>query len=176
MDELEAISSWNAAAFLELRGREEPLLLTDLSRASWLADPAFAAKVARRSQEEGSSCGWLELELECDTKSRPVLVRVQTIAVDSMKRRLLTRLPYGRELTLNGKDATVVFRPGKQSRLEVVEDAVTITLQANDLVELAGSLEPHAGLYPVPGLENVVLQVLRTEITDEDGNVVQVVE
>src|SRR5262249_29213536 len=61
MDELEAISSWDAAAFLELRSRDDPLLLTDLSRTSWLADPTFAAKVARRSKRDGSSCGWLAL-------------------------------------------------------------------------------------------------------------------
>jgi hypothetical protein len=176
MDELEAISSWNAAAFLELRRRHDPLLLTDLSRASWLADAAFAAAVARRSRQEGSSCGWLELVLECDTKSHPVYVRVQSIAVDSLKRRLLGRLPYGRELTLNGKEATVVFKPGKQSRLKVIEGAVHITLRPEQGAKLAESLQAHAGLYPVPGVKEVVLQVLRTEITDRDGKVVDVVE
>src|SRR5262249_14537885 len=112
MEELEAISSWNAAAFLELRRRDDPLLLTDLWRASWLTGPAFAAEVARRTKKDGSSCGWLALVLECDTKTDPVCVRVQSIAVNGLSRRLLGRLPYGRELTLNGKDATVVFKPG----------------------------------------------------------------
>ena len=176
MDELEAISSWNAAAFLELRRRDDHFLLTDLSRASWLADPAFAAEVARRSEQDGSSCGWLNLVLECHIKGDPIRVGVQTIAVDSLRRRLLGRLPYGRELTLNSKDATVVFKPGKQSRLKLVEDAVTITLQEDHLIELVKSLQPHAGVYPVPGLNNVVLQVLRTEITDRDGKVVDIVE
>jgi hypothetical protein len=175
MDELDAISSWNAAAFLELRRRDDPLLLTDLSRASWLADPAFAAEVARRTKRDGSSCGWLALVLECDTKSDPVCVRVQSIAVAGLSRRLLGRLPYGRELTLNGKDATVVFKPGKQSRLKLTEGAVTITLRDDHAVELATSLQPRAGLYPVPGLKNVVLEVLRTEIKDRHGKVVDIV-
>jgi hypothetical protein len=176
MDELEAISSWNATAFLELRSRDDPFLLTDLSRASWLEDATFAARVARRTRQEGSSCGWLALVLECDTQSDPVYVRIQSIAVAGFSRRLLCRLPYGRELTLNGKDATVVFRPGKQSRLKRTEGALTITLRENHLVELARSLRPHAGLYAVPGLKNVVLQVLPTEIKDRDGRVVDVVE
>jgi hypothetical protein len=176
LDELEAISSWNAAAFLQLRGRDDPWLLTDLSRTSWLGDPVFAAQVARRSKRDGSSCGWLALVLECDTKSDPVCVRVQTIVVDTLKRRLLSRLPYGREFTLNGKDATVVFKPGKQSRLTLVEDAVLITLRVDHLVELDKVLRPHAGLYPVPGLKDVVLQVVRTEIKDHDGKVVDIVE
>jgi hypothetical protein len=176
MDELEAITSWNGAAFLELRRRDDPLLLTDLSRKSWMADATFAAKVARRTWKEGSSSGWMALVLECDTHSDPVAVRVQAIAVETLKRRLLGRLPYGRELVLEGKDAAVVFKSGKQSRRRLVEDAVTITLRDDHVRELAELLEPHAGLYPVPGVKDLVLQVLRTEITDEDGNVVDVVE
>jgi hypothetical protein len=176
MDELEAISSWNAAAFLELRRGDDPLLLTDLSRASWLADPVFAAKVARRTEQEGSSCGWLAIVLECDTKSHPICVRVQTIAVAGLKRRLLGRLPFGRELILNGKEATVIFKPGQQSGLKLVENALTVTLREDHLAELANSLRPHAGVYPIPGLKDLVLEVLRTEITDRDGKVVEVVE
>jgi suppressor of fused len=176
MDELEAISSWDAAAFLHVRTRHDSFLLTDLARTSWMADPRFAAEVARRSKQDGSSCSWLALVLECDVKSDPVCVCVQSIAVEGLNRRLLSRLPYGRSLALNGKDATVVFKPGKESDLDVVEDAVTITLRHDDVIKLAKSLQPHAGLYPVPGLKNVVLQVLRTEIKDRDGKVVDVVE
>jgi hypothetical protein len=176
MDELEAISSWNAEAFLELRAREDPFLLTDVTRISWLANPMFAEIVARRTRQDGSSCGWLALVLDCDVKTDPVCVRVQTIVVDGLKRRLLGRLPYGRELILNGEHATVMFTPGEQSRLTLVEDAITITLRRDQVVELVESLEPHAGLYAVPGLTNVVLQVLKTEIKDRDDNVVDVVE
>jgi hypothetical protein len=176
LDELEAISSWDAAAFLQLRARKDPLLLTDLSCASWMADAEFAAEVARRSKKEGSSCGWLALVLVCDAKRDSMYVRVQSIAVDTLKRRLLGRLPYGRELTLNGKEATAVFKPGKQSRLKQVEDAVIITLQNKHLLELVESLQPHAGLYPVPGVKKAVLQVLKTEIKDCHGKVVDLVE
>jgi hypothetical protein len=175
MEELEAIFSWNAAAFLELRGKDDPLLLTDLARESWLSDATFAAKVARRSKRDGSSSGWLTLVLECDPQSDPVCVRVQSIAVDGLKRRLLGRLLYGRDLTLDGPNASVVFKPGKQSRFRVVEGVVTLTLRDDHVMALAESLQPRAGLYPVPGLKNVVLQVLKTEITDRDGNVVEVV-
>jgi hypothetical protein len=176
MDELEAISSWNASAFLKLHSRDDQFLLTNLTRTSWMGDAKFAARVARRTKKDGSSCGWLALVLECDTKSDPVQVRVQSIAVNGLKRRLLGRLPYGRELTLNGKEATALFKPGKQSRVRLVEDAVVITLRDDHLTELAGSLQAHAGVYPIPGLKNVVLQVLRTEIRDHEGKVVDIVE
>lgn len=175
MDELEAISSWNATAFLKLRQRDDPMLVTDLDRTSWLGDAAFAAEVARRAREEGSSCGWLALVLECETKARPVRVGVQSIAVEGLSRRLLGRLPFGRELVLNGKDATVVFKPGEISKLELVEDAVIMILRPEHLAEFVQSLRVRAGRYPIPGLADVVVEILRTEITDNDGKVVDVV-
>ena len=175
MDELEAISSWNAAAFLELRGQSDPHLLTDLARRSWTDDPAFAAEVGRRTAREGSSCGWLALVLDCDADRDPVRIRIQSIAVAGLKRRLLGRLPYGRDLVLRDEGATVVFQPGKRSRLEVSDEAVTITLRDTDLTELVETLRPHAGVFPVPGVK-AVLHVQRTQITDRDGNVVEVVE
>ena len=70
MDELEAIHSWNAEAFLHLRSHTDSLLITDLNRESWMNDKQFAAEVARRSKQDGSSCGWLSLVLQCDTKKR----------------------------------------------------------------------------------------------------------
>lgn len=176
MEELDAIQAWDAAAFLRLRSKDDPFLLTDLARTSWIADSQFADQVSRQSKRDGSSCGWMALFLECDTKSDPMCVRLQSIAVNNLKRRLLGRLPYGREFILNGQDATVVFKPGKQSRLKCVEDALTITLQENHLAELIQSLQPHAGLYSIPGFREIVLQVVKTEITDRDGNVVEVVE
>jgi hypothetical protein len=176
MDELEAISSWNAEAFLELRAREDPLLLTELTRGSWMADAEFAADVTRRTDQDGSSCGWLSLVLKCEIKGDPVELSVQSIAVDSLKRRLLGRLPYGRELVLDGEEATVVFRPGTQTGFELVEGAITITLLEEHLAGLVGSLEPHAGSYSIPGLAGVILRVLKTEITNPDGEVVGVVE
>lgn len=176
IDELEAISSWNAEAFLGMRSRVDPLLLTDLSRTSWLEEPEFAAEVARRTEQDGSSCAWLNLVVACDITGRPVRVCVQTIAVDALKRRLLGRLPHGRELTLNGKDATAVFKPGKQSGMKLVEGAVTITLADQDLVALTGSLRPHVGVFPVPGVDELVIEVLKTEIRDRDGKIVEVLE
>ena len=50
------------------------------------------------------------------------------------------------------------------------------TLRPDHLTELTDALRPKAGTYPIPGLKNAVLEVLRTEITDNDGNVVEVVE
>jgi hypothetical protein len=97
-------------------------------------------------------------------------------AVAGLRRRLLGRLPYGCELTLNGKDAIVVLRPGKQTWLKLIEDAVTITLREDHAAELAALLQPHAGLYPVPGLSSVAVQVVKTEVTDSEGRVVDVVE
>lgn len=175
MDEIDTISSWNASAFLKLRAQTDPLLLTDLSRQSWLAEGPFAAMVAERSRQEGSSCSWLSLQLECETRQRPVVIRVQSIAVDSLSRRLLGRLPFGRELTLNGKDATVVFLPGDTSLMQLHEDQVTLRLTNQDAERFAAVLQPKAGTYPIEGIADCLLEVTRTEIRDRHGKVVEIV-
>jgi len=176
MDELEAISSWNARAFLELRRESDELLITDLDRRSWLKDKTFAKEVAKRTKEDGSSCGWLALVLECETNKTPVRVKIQTIAVEGFKRRLLGRLPYGRELVLSDKEATAVFKPAKKSQMKLVEDAVTISLSDEDLQVFTSGLEPHAGVHNIPGIRDLIVEIVRTEITDGDGNVVEIVE
>lgn len=175
MDELEAVSSWNARAFAGLRQKVEPLLITDLNRKSWLGDAAFANRVTEETKREGSSCGWLYLQLECDTTRDPVRVRIQSIAVDGLCRRLLGRIPYGRELVLNGPDATASFRPSEQSRLRLVEGAVSMDLTAEHALELCNSLRPQAGTYAVPGVSKVVIEVAPTEIKDSTGKVVEIV-
>jgi hypothetical protein len=176
MDELDTISSWNAQAFFGLRSRQDPLLITDLSRASWLKDAGFADEVRQRTELEGSSCGWLFLVLECDLDADPVCVRIQSIAVARFRKRLLGRLPFGRELALHGKNASVHFEPAAQSRYRADEHELVIELSDADLRRFADSLHAHAGVYPVCGIPNLVVEVLRTEIKDSDGHVVEVVE
>lgn len=175
LDELEAISSWDAAAFLELRKADDSLLLTDLSRKSWLTDSVFAAEVSRRTSHEGSSCDYLALELQCDVTRDPACIRLQSIAVRDLGRRLLGRLPYGRALTLRGANATAEFRPGTKSGLAVEGGVVTITLRGDHLIDLTNTLQPCAGVYPVPGVDHLILQVLRTEIKGQNGSVVETV-
>ena len=49
----------------------------------------------------------------------------------------------------------------------------TLTLDPADLSRLAATLKAQAGHYMAP--EGVVWQVERTEITDEDGNVIETI-
>lgn len=176
LDELDAISSWNTQAFFELRRRDDPLLLTDLARPSWMADAEFAAEVSRRTKLEGSSSTMLRIVLDCDTLSDSTRLSIQTIAVDGLKRRLLGLLPYGRELLITGQRAAAVFRPGPQTGVEILDGTVTITMRDDHLREFVASLKPHAGQYAIPGLPNAVFQVLRTEIRDQDGRITEIVE
>jgi suppressor of fused len=176
MDELTTIESWDATAFLELRRKSDPLLATDLDRESWLSDPDFAAEVGRRTKAEGSSSGLMHLTMSCDTSSKPIRVRLQTTGIEGMKRRLLSRLPYGRDLRIFGRQGGVAFKPGERANVSVDENIVSITLTKEQAVEFSETIEPHVGTYAVPGLKNVVVEVLRTEIKDAEGRVVEVIE
>lgn len=54
-DELELCRSWSTEGVIELLARRDPLLVTDLERASVLDDPGVAAEVRRRAAADGSS-------------------------------------------------------------------------------------------------------------------------
>ena len=60
---------------------------------------------------------------------------------------------------------------GRGSRSGQAE--ATLTLDPADLSRLAATLKAQAGHYMAP--EGVVWQVERTEITDEDGNVIETI-
>jgi suppressor of fused-like protein len=60
-DELELCRAWNTFAVLDLLGREDPLLVTDLRRRSLLEDPVLAAEADARAEVEGSELAELHV-------------------------------------------------------------------------------------------------------------------
>ena len=54
-DELELCRAWNTEGVIELLSRQDPLLITDLTRPSVVSDERYAVEIAERSRIEGSS-------------------------------------------------------------------------------------------------------------------------
>lgn len=175
MDELNAMFSWDTAKFLKLLAKDDPLLVTDLSRKSRMSDPTFAAKVEKLWKREGSSCEVVFCKVSLDRRKNPPLIRMQSIGVERLLRQLLGRIPFGNDFTLQGPDLAVRFRPGPRSQARLSKNRFTITLKQEHLRELTESLKPKGGLYKIPGVETAVIKVERTKITDPEGKVVKVV-
>lgn len=177
-DELEAIQHWNARSFLELAAGKNPKLVTDLDRNSLLEDPEFAEKVAARTAQEGASCGELYADrftFKVSRWTRACILRLGAFLVEDLTRRLCGRIPFGRDFVMASDLAAVAFIASEHNRWTVEGESLRIELTAETATALRETLQPKAGTYEVPGLERLTIEVERTEIKDNDGNVTKVV-
>ncbi|MCO5166222.1 MAG: suppressor of fused domain protein [Planctomycetes bacterium] len=176
LDELAAAQAWNTERFLELLSRAQPLLVTDLSRASALDDPALRADVEARTEAEGSSQAAAFLSgLAWEASGDQARLRVGANGVESLRNMLRGRTPHGRPFDLHGEDARVEVLPGEAAGWAVEDDALRVTLTADVARALRDALAPTRGERRLDALPGLVVEVTPTEIKDRDGNVVRVV-
>lgn len=176
LDELEAVQAWDTARFLELLARRYPRLVTDLARPSLLADPAVQSAVADGMLRDGSSQGSACLgTLAWSATPDEATIRVGAIAVPDLQRLLRGRLLHGRPFALYGAEQAVVFRPGALASWSLDEEGLVVVVPPDLADEIARTLLPRQDAYRWPELPAFTLEVLRSEIRDQDGNVTRVV-
>ncbi|UWZ36342.1 suppressor of fused domain protein [Dactylosporangium roseum] len=174
LDEYTATQTWSVREFLELLAERVPSLVTDLDRRSITDDPAVADAVADGRRRDGSSTGSLAVA-EFGWRPDGDLIRLTVGAhiADRVAHTLLGRLPFGRPLVVNGPDSTVVFSSGSYS-VGTGEDpeALEVVLTDEALDGLIGVLVPVSGVRTVPTAPPLVVEIIRSDIRDHDGNVV----
>ena len=177
LDEYAAVESWSGTAFVEVLREVAPLLVTDLSRASILDDPAVAERVHGAIGREGSATGALFVE-EASWQLGPlgtVLVFGANPA-ERIGRTLRGRLGHGRSLEISMASGGVRLRPGEAYAVAVVGDGyVELTLPPEAVDELASALRPAAGEYPLRTVKGLTVQIVTSQILDGDGNVVRTI-
>lgn len=181
-DELELAQSWDTERLLEeLRGTCGPLLVTDLTRPSLLADPARRARVLARAEAEGSSQGsayvqGLTWEVADEADEEQVHVRLGAIAVGSLRRMLEGRTLHGRKFLLEGDREVVVVEPAREgASWGVDEEVLVLRLDPAAARAMLVDLEPRRGTFSWPELPGLELVVLPTKITGPTGEVIETV-
>ncbi|MBY0460039.1 MAG: suppressor of fused domain protein, partial [Gemmataceae bacterium] len=182
-DEHDACSDWHTTPILDLLRESNPLLVTDLDRASTLADPAVKARAEAGIDTEGSQspliyvsvAGW---KVAGRGKSRTATATLGARAVGSLLPKLRSRLAHGRSFALIGREQLVSFRPGSTNGWQPDaehENTLAVNLTPALLAKVRETLKPVRGRYEWPELPGFVLQVEPSNITDSDGNVIEVV-
>jgi suppressor of fused-like protein len=181
LDEEAALKRWSGVGMLEVLASALPLLHTDLRRDSVLRDPALAARLAEGAARDGSSTGMLFVE-QLGWSRRKRWLRKDAVEVEmgagqvaDLLALLPLRLPFQRPFQLIGKQARVVFRPATAGGTEDVDGGLAIL--ASDAVQrdLAATLRPVVGAYPIRSVDGLVVHVLPTHILDGDGKVVRTI-
>jgi len=174
LDELAAARAWDTAKVLALLQARDPLLITDLARRSYLEVPEVARSVAEGTRRDGSSQGICYVGLVEWSVGPGAAVTIGGTAAQELAIGLPSRLPFGRALTLAGKQA-LRFEPASRWSWRAEQHALVVSLPADACAELLAGIAARRGSYSWEKLPGLVVTVIPSEIKDRDGQVVQVV-
>jgi len=185
LDEAQLIKRWDSAKFNAFLLEKYPLAVMDLARKSLLSDPVLAAECERRQAVDGSSSsqlfiGKLTWEIQKRLLRKPeVVITVGANGVRDFGPVLKGRLPFGRSLSLNSKEALVVFEPADKFEAEVQREKdfefLLVRCSAAAAMRLADLIKPIAGTYTASELPGLKVIVERTEIKNPEGEVVEII-
>ncbi|WP_442603090.1 suppressor of fused domain protein [Paenibacillus sp. KN14-4R] len=180
--ELEAMQTWNTLGMLRACEEYMPRYITDLTRDSFMQVPAVDEAVKRGMARDGSNTGFLyvdQLGWE-PTKKRllgktPAVLRLGAKQAGIVGKLLAGRILKGKSLYMTGPDIQVVLDPGETVGLEEGEDRVRIKLDEASAAELSRKLQPKEGMIALSSFKGMTIQIVKTYIKDQDGNVVSTI-
>ncbi|HTN74972.1 MAG TPA: suppressor of fused domain protein [Pirellulaceae bacterium] len=175
-DEYETIKHWRTDKLLAILGRTYPLLVTDLDRHSILLDADTAREVEEAASKEGS----LQSAIYAMVASGQVvddvmLVQLHANVIGDLLLMFDNQLANGHACVVIGQTQRIEFMPGEANAWQQAADGVQITLTPELRGEIRGSLRIERGRYQWPALAKFVLEVVPTEIKDQDGQIVAVI-
>ncbi len=172
-DEYDAVKAWNSGAFVSMIARTNPLLVTDLTRQSMLADAAVAREVQIRTEAEGSSTGGIYIDHLTWEIGDQVAVEIGASAVSDLVRLLRDRVGVGQDAFVEGRYSAIRLRSG-EAWAHATDDAVlSVTLPPSEASALASLLQPRAAEYILPSLPGLLIRIVPSVITDAAGREVQ---
>jgi hypothetical protein len=181
-EELEAMQTWNTLGVLQACAEHMPLYITDLNRDSFLKLPSISETVDRGMKEEGSNTGFLyvsQLAFEPGKKGwlskTPAALQIGAKQAGIIGKLLQGRILKDKSLSLVGSEVRVVFEPGNESRWTAEDGDVTLILDDRTAGEFSSRLVPQVSTFELSGLPGIRIEIVKTEIKDQEGNVVQVI-
>ncbi|KAB8135748.1 suppressor of fused domain protein [Gracilibacillus oryzae] len=181
-DELEAMQIWNTLGVLKVCESHMPSYVTDLSRSSFLQDPKVKEAVQKGSETEGSNTGFLFNEqiswqpgVKKLFKNKPASVTIGAKQADTIGKVLKGRAVKKEPLRLVSNEATVVFSFGDQPEIIEKDDRIEIILNQESANELAEQLQPSVKSISISSLKSVMFEIVKTDVKDAEGNVVETI-
>lgn len=172
--EYAAVEAWQATGVITALAPHLPLLITDLDRSDLAGNPTVAAEIEAGRARDGSSTGSLYVD-DARTEHRrgQTTITVGANAAPRIGRVLANRLPFGRGLAITSPGGTVHLRPG--DAFAVTESALGLELTIPPAVgtDIVAALAPRAGVYPIASAPGLHITIVRSQIRDQAGHVVQ---
>jgi len=181
--ELEMIQTWNARGFLSACSNFMPKYVTDLMRNSYADIPSVVQAVEHGMEKDGSSTAFLFIQqLGWESPRKKMLIKTvpaklqlgakQAVLVGSILR---SRISKGESLSLIGPDTNILFEAGEAPAVVESDKQVTLTVNTQIVEELVQNLRPVEGTFEIASLDHMLVQIVRTEIKDQEGNIIQTI-
>jgi hypothetical protein len=175
-DEAKAIKRWSSTGMLELLAARDGWLITSLDRPSLLSEDATRRQIFDRTAAEGSSSSAsFTSQLEFAQTDDGVNLEVGAIAVEDLVALVDGRIRFGRDFSLMGRNALVTFEPAETAGWSVDASELKICVTPDLARELAESVKPHRGTYNFRTLPTLRLEIVPTEIKDQQGQVTETI-
>ncbi|MBS0263271.1 MAG: suppressor of fused domain protein, partial [Planctomycetes bacterium] len=174
-DEYELVQDWDCSRMLQELAKVTPALVTDLNRKSILADPERAARIRQQAQQEGASTDSLFVtHATWKASGKKLHISLGASAVVAILRRIGTRLLHEREFAAWCDEQGIAFEPAPTSGWTTEDGLAILQLTPAAGQELLKVIQPQRGTYRLTELPTVTFEVVPSEMTDADGNVVEV--
>lgn len=175
-DEMEGMMCWDGESFLKQIEKKIPLCITDLSRDSLMEDADFYQTWQEGVQRDGSSTYVLYMDkFECKMKKEQIQITLGAGHANTFRTMLSARVGKDKVLYIQTSEETVCFQPSEENGFGHEEDFKTVFLKKEAVSEISQILVAHKGKYHCKTAP-VSFQVTTTEIRDQQGNVIEVIE
>jgi hypothetical protein len=172
-----AIIRWNGTKVMGLFSSRLPLYVTDLDRFCLTSDLDIRTSLEEGSNREGSMTGTLFMDHLEWTSSKPWfgprkhVITLGALQVAEIATILPLRLRFGRSLALVGKELNVLFEQMEDVCIREDQNVLKVGFPEVAWMPLLNVLKPIEGLYSVPELPHLIIEVQVTQITHQDGQV-----
>ncbi len=181
-EELEAMQIWNTIGVLHAGSKHMPKYMTDLNRRTILDDTQVTEAIREGSEKEGSSTGFLFLD-QADWqpmkkgifKRQPARVSFGAKQASMLAKIIRGRKIKGDELRLVSKEVTIIVSFAEKA--QVIEEASGVKLMLDEAAveALEAELGPVEKEFSLPSLPDVIFDIVKTEIKDPQGNIVETI-
>lgn len=197
-DELDAVMCWNCEKLLKTFEEFLPLGITDIDRKSFMTKETVKQAFEEGMEKDGSSTMYIYTDFiavsaledgdvtlygndvkeeELSKEEEIPVIYFGAAHVEKIIKMIRGRLLKGRKFLIHGSECTVFFHIGNVCEIKVdseEEDDIFVTLTEENIEEMTAKLQPKAGEYPLTS-GKLNFRIVKTEITDQEGNVVEVV-
>lgn len=181
-EELEAMQIWNTIGVLHAAFEHLPKYVTDLTRTTFLNDEQVANAIQRGSETEGSNTGflfndnisWQPIKKGL-FKKRPARITLGAKQAKTIGQIMKGRMIKGLDLRLVSNDATVIVSFAEKPQVFEEDSVLKVVLNQAAVDVLVEQLEPKAKEIILPNFKELLVQIVQTEMKDQEGNVVETI-